>query len=89
MKLYNFPLLFIRHQFFIQARMDLAEGRLIVQDGDSEIKICALVAQAELGDANGMPCQFESYLQLPLECSRSSDERRARIFQQHQSLKVG
>lgn len=45
-----------RHQFYLQARVELFEGRFTVVDLPSAVKICALVAQAELGDSTGMSC---------------------------------
>uniref|UniRef100_A0A0P4Z9H4 E3 ubiquitin-protein ligase MYLIP-A n=1 Tax=Daphnia magna TaxID=35525 RepID=A0A0P4Z9H4_9CRUS len=85
-----------RHQFYLQAKVDLIEGRLSVADPAPTVRICALVAQSEMGDATGMPCQTESYLLSffphvtvqDLESFQASrDEWIARILQQHQTLK--
>lgn len=68
-----------------------------VADPAPTVRICALVAQSEMGDATGMPCQTESYLLSffphvtvqDLESFQASrDEWIARILQQHQTLKV-
>ncbi|EFX85651.1 hypothetical protein DAPPUDRAFT_313818 [Daphnia pulex] len=85
-----------RHQFYLQAKVDLIEGRLSVTDPAATVRICALVAQSEMGDATGMPCQTESYLLSffphvtvkDLESFQASrDEWIAKILQQHQTLK--
>ncbi|KAI9561127.1 hypothetical protein GHT06_012083 [Daphnia sinensis] len=85
-----------RHQFYLQAKVDLIEGRLSVADPAPTVRICALVAQSEMGDATGMPCQTENYLLSffphvtvrDLESFQASrDEWIARILQQHQTLK--
>ena len=69
----------------------------------SAVKICALVAQAELGDSTGMPCQLDFYLNncfshigdslsdtvLPTATFRvTKNEWVAQVLKQHQSLKV-
>nr|CAH0109333.1 unnamed protein product [Daphnia galeata] len=86
-----------RHQFYLQAKVDLIEGKLSVTDPAATVRICALVAQSEMGDATGMPCQTESYLLSffphvtvkDLESFQASrDEWIAKILQQHQTLKV-
>lgn len=77
--------------------MDLVEGRLNVADAGTAIRICALIAQAELGDATGMPSQTESYvhsLPFDLHCEQrglfgmSKDEWIMRTLQHHMDLKV-
>ncbi len=86
-----------RHQFYLQAKVDLIEGRLSVTDNVSTIRICALIAQSEMGDSTGMPCQTESYIlgfspQLTVSDIESfqanRDEGISQVLQQHQTLKV-
>lgn len=60
---------------------------------DVALKICALAAQAELGDATGMPCQINSYLLISPICNKDSEfdaknQWLVKVFQQHQTLKV-
>lgn len=77
--------------------MDLIEGRLSVTDTASAVKICALIAQSDMGDSTGMPCQTESYLlsffpQATVQDIESfqavKDEWIVQILQQHMTLKV-
>lgn len=77
----------------MQARVDLVDGRLNVTDANTAIKISALIAQAELGDATGMPTQTDTYLQcLPsdlFKCfSITKEEWLSKVLQQHMDLKV-
>lgn len=84
--------------------MELFEGRFTVLDLPSAVKICALVAQAELGDSTGMSCQLDFYLnncfshivgslsdETPLPTATfhiTKNEWVAQVLKHHQSLKV-
>ena len=81
----------------MQAKVDLIEGRLSVTDTVSSVRICALIAQSEMGDSTGMPCQTESYIlgfspQLTVSdiesFHASRDDWISQVLQQHQTLKV-
>lgn len=41
-----------RHQFYLQAKLDLTEGRLVVADLEIARRIIAYIAQAETGDCD-------------------------------------
>lgn len=66
-------------------------------DPVSAVRICALIAQSEMGDSTGMPCQTDSYLlsffpQVTVQEIESfqavREEWIAQILQQHLTLKV-
>jgi len=48
--------------FYLQARVELMNSYLIVKEIKSAFQVCALVAQAELGDANGSSSMTDFYL---------------------------
>ena len=50
-----------RHQFYLQARVELAKRNLVVRGVASAVQVCALAAQAEFGDANGTSLQSDFY----------------------------
>lgn len=41
-----------RHQFYLHAKLDLIEGRLVVADQEVARRIIAYIAQAETGDCD-------------------------------------
>lgn len=51
-----------RHQFYLQARVELMNSYLVAQEIKSAIQVCALAAQAELGDASGTLSTTDFYL---------------------------
>ena len=56
---FTFP---CRHQFYLQARVELMNSYLVAQEIKSAIQVCALAAQAELGDASGTLSTTDFYL---------------------------
>ncbi|KAK7793034.1 hypothetical protein R5R35_004465 [Gryllus longicercus] len=52
-----------RHQFYLNARLDLAEGRLRVTDAEAAAKLVALLVQAEFGDHEQLACANSAYVQ--------------------------
>lgn len=52
-----------RHQFYLNARLDLAEGRLRASDSEAAGKLVALLVQAEFGDHDQLVCANSAYLQ--------------------------
>uniref|UniRef100_A0A1B6C8A5 RING-type E3 ubiquitin transferase n=2 Tax=Clastoptera arizonana TaxID=38151 RepID=A0A1B6C8A5_9HEMI len=59
-----------RHQFYLNAKLDLLEGRLKVENEEMGLKVAALIAQAETGDLepSTVPvCLYSQWCQLLLE----------------------
>lgn len=52
-----------RHQFYLHARLDLIEKRLLATDWDSVVRLIALIAQAESGDYDPQHPPTNFYLQ--------------------------
>ena len=52
---------FFRHQFYLNARLDLVESRLILPNWQTVIKLIALIAQAENGDSISIHSNHCSY----------------------------
>ncbi|GJQ82442.1 putative zinc ion binding protein [Trypoxylus dichotomus] len=75
-----------RHQFYLHARLDLAEKRLITSDIDCIVKLIALIAQAETGDYNPYhhPHSIYGLIQNiipPVECATTGGVSHQELFQ--------
>lgn len=72
-----------RHQFYLHAKLDLIEGRLVVADQEVARRIIAYIAQAETGD-----CEPDAPTHVYDECHKigpveKPDDHMAKIIEYH------
>ncbi|KAL1500774.1 hypothetical protein ABEB36_006219 [Hypothenemus hampei] len=80
-----------RHQFYLHAKADLVEKRLLTNDWDGASRVIALIAQAESEDYNAVLPPSQIYMQLSSiasGCQTPKPEDFAqRIITEHKKLK--
>lgn len=57
-----------RHQFYLNARSDLIEKRLLTNDWEGVAKVIALIAQAESDDYDAVHPPHNLYMQVSWWC---------------------
>lgn len=82
---------YCRHQFYLHARLDLVQKRLLASNWDCVVKLIALIAQAETGDYDALNPPHNVYMQtsviLPTDISDKPIDFLQRIIEQHKSYK--
>ncbi|RZF33292.1 hypothetical protein LSTR_LSTR007637 [Laodelphax striatellus] len=81
-----------RHQFYLHAKMDIAEGRLKLDSRETVMKLVALISQAEMGDFEPtcppMQCSFyEQWCQYLLADAQIEDSVIEKVAEMHDNLK--
>lgn len=73
--------LFFRHQFYLHAKLDLIEKRLIATDWDTVAKLIALIAQAETGDYDARHPPYNMYNQASTVTKIEPDDKPQDLIQ--------
>lgn len=81
-----------RHQFYLHARLDLVEGRLLATDWNSAAKIIALIAQAEGGDYDPIRPPHALYAQYGVISAPEPESKPQdflhKVVQEHRDCRV-
>ncbi|KAJ8925294.1 hypothetical protein NQ315_009123 [Exocentrus adspersus] len=80
-----------RHEFYLHARVDLLEKRLLASDWDSVSKLIALIAQAESGSYEPTHPPYNIYMQassiIPINSSQKPNDLLPKIIAEHKKYK--
>lgn len=80
-----------RHEFYLHARVDLLEKRLLASDWESVSKLIALIAQAESGDYEHSHPPCNTYMQAspisPVNSSQKPNDLLQKIIAEHKKYR--